>query len=151
VSNNCRTHKTAQEISARLTVCNVVSHVQVTSHLLHRLTGVRSYSYLSDPDCCLTVSPRTMLPCRAKCSIVVVVGLCNRTAYGFLRRILWCRLALAWTRSAHRYSETNVMHILFSLLRIKGLYVFRAVLVYLQEAVYKRHLACCVRVPGAAN
>jgi hypothetical protein len=26
----------------------------------------------------------------------------------------------------YRYSETNVMHFLFNLLRIKGLYIFRA-------------------------
>jgi hypothetical protein len=57
----------------------------------------------------------------------------------------------------YQYSETNVMHFLFSLLRIKGLYMFRALL-HLQEALHKRHLVYCVRVTsvggtnhGAAN
>jgi hypothetical protein len=46
----------------------------------------------------------------------------------------------------YQYSETNVMHILFNLLRIKGLYMFRALLAHPQEALRKRHLAYCVRV-----
>jgi hypothetical protein len=40
----------------------------------------------------------------------------------------------------NQYSETNVMHFLFSLLRINGLYMFRALLAHLQEALHKRHL-----------
>jgi hypothetical protein len=40
----------------------------------------------------------------------------------------------------HQYSETNVVHFLFSLLRIKGLYMFRALLARLQEVLHKRHL-----------
>jgi hypothetical protein len=39
-----------------------------------------------------------------------------------------------------QYSETNLMHFLFSLLRIKGLFMLRALLAHLQEAIYKRHL-----------
>jgi hypothetical protein len=56
-----------------------------------------------------------------------------------------------------QYSETNVMHFLFNLLRIKGLYVFRALLAHPQETLQKRHLVCCVRVmsvgskPGSSN
>jgi hypothetical protein len=46
----------------------------------------------------------------------------------------------------YQYSETNVMHFLFSLLRIKGLYMFRALLAHPQEALYKRHLVYCMRV-----
>jgi hypothetical protein len=45
-----------------------------------------------------------------------------------------------------RYNETNVMHFSFSLLRIKGLYMFRALLAYPQEALHKRHLVYCLRV-----
>jgi hypothetical protein len=41
---------------------------------------------------------------------------------------------------SHQYSEANVMHILFSLLRIKGLYVVRPLLAYHQEALHMRHL-----------
>jgi hypothetical protein len=44
-----------------------------------------------------------------------------------------------------QHSETNVMHFLFILLRIKGLYIFRALLAYPQEALHKRHLCiACV-------
>jgi hypothetical protein len=38
------------------------------------------------------------------------------------------------------------MHIPFSLLRIKSLYIFRALLVHPQEATHKRHFVYCVRV-----
>jgi hypothetical protein len=46
----------------------------------------------------------------------------------------------------YQYSESNVMHFLFSLLRINGLYMFRALLSHPQEVVHKRHLVYCVRV-----
>jgi hypothetical protein len=36
--------------------------------------------------------------------------------------------------------ETNVMHFLFNLLKIKGLYMFRALLAHTQEALHKQHL-----------
>jgi hypothetical protein len=45
-----------------------------------------------------------------------------------------------------QYSETNVMHFLFILLRINGLYMFRALLAHPQDALHKRHLVYCVRV-----
>jgi hypothetical protein len=48
--------------------------------------------------------------------------------------------------TVHQYSETNVMHFLFSLLRIKGLCMFRALLAHPQEAFHKRHFVYCVRV-----
>jgi hypothetical protein len=44
----------------------------------------------------------------------------------------------------YQYSEINVMHILFNLLRIMGLYMFRALLTYLQEVVNKRQFVYCV-------
>jgi hypothetical protein len=43
-------------------------------------------------------------------------------------------------------SETKVMQFVFNLLRIKGMYMLRALLVHLQEALHKRHLVHCVRV-----
>jgi hypothetical protein len=46
----------------------------------------------------------------------------------------------------YQCSETSVMHFLFSLLRIKGFYMFRVLLVHPQEALHKRHLVYCVRV-----
>jgi hypothetical protein len=48
--------------------------------------------------------------------------------------------------SACHCSETNVMHFLFNLLRIKGLYMYRALLTHPQEALHKRHFVYCVRV-----
>jgi hypothetical protein len=39
-----------------------------------------------------------------------------------------------------QYSESNVMHFLFILLIIKGLYMFQALLAHPQEALHKRHL-----------
>jgi hypothetical protein len=50
------------------------------------------------------------------------------------------------TAGGFQYSKINVMHFLFSLLRITGLYMVRALLVQLQEALHKRHLVYCVRV-----
>jgi hypothetical protein len=46
----------------------------------------------------------------------------------------------------YQYIETNVMHFLFSLLRINDLYMFRALLAHPQEVLHKRHLVHCVRV-----
>jgi hypothetical protein len=48
--------------------------------------------------------------------------------------------------SGYQYNETNVMHFLFDLLRIKGLCMFRALLVHPQEALNKLHLLYCVCV-----
>jgi hypothetical protein len=38
------------------------------------------------------------------------------------------------------------MHFSFSLMRIKGLYMFRVLLAHPQEALNKRHLVYCVRM-----
>jgi hypothetical protein len=47
--------------------------------------------------------------------------------------------------TVYQYSENNVMHFLFNLLRIKGLYMFRALLAHPQEVLHKRHLVfACV-------
>jgi hypothetical protein len=46
----------------------------------------------------------------------------------------------------HQYSETNVMRFLFSLLRIKGLYIFGTLLAHSQEVLHNRHLVYCVFV-----
>jgi hypothetical protein len=50
------------------------------------------------------------------------------------------------TGRLNQYRETNVMHFLSSLLRIKGLYMFRALLAHPQQALHKQHLIYCVRV-----
>jgi hypothetical protein len=48
--------------------------------------------------------------------------------------------------TVNQYTEGNVMHILFKLLRIKGLYMFRALHAHLQEVLHRRHLVYYVRV-----
>jgi hypothetical protein len=52
-----------------------------------------------------------------------------------------------------QYGETSVMHILFSLLRIKGLSTFQNLLPHPQEALNKRHLVyfLCVMSAGSAR
>jgi hypothetical protein len=56
-----------------------------------------------------------------------------------------------------QYIETNVMHFIFSLLRIYGLYMFRALLAHPQKVLHKQHLVYCVSIyvswlhQGAAN
>jgi hypothetical protein len=45
----------------------------------------------------------------------------------------------------YQYSETNVMHFLLNLLRIKGFYMFPALLAHLQD------MLCQLAAPGAAN
>jgi hypothetical protein len=45
-----------------------------------------------------------------------------------------------------QYCETNVMHFVLSLLRIKSLYMFRALRVHPQDSLHKRQLVDCVRV-----
>jgi hypothetical protein len=49
-------------------------------------------------------------------------------------------LMLNW----YQYSETSVMHFLFNL--FNNLYMYRALLAHLQEALYKRHFVYCLRV-----
>jgi hypothetical protein len=45
-----------------------------------------------------------------------------------------------------QYSETSMIHILFSLLRIKDLYMFWALLAHFQEVLHKWHLVYCMLV-----
>jgi hypothetical protein len=42
-------------------------------------------------------------------------------------------------KNVSQYNETNVMHFSFNLLRIKGLYMFRALLAHPQEARFQFH------------
>jgi hypothetical protein len=71
--------------------------------------------------------------------------------------LIYCDSRLTPCIVIYLYSETNVIHFLFNLLRIKGLYMFRALLAHPQEVLHKRHLVYCVCVvswlhnPGAAN
>jgi hypothetical protein len=64
-------------------------------------------------------------------------------------------LCNVFTASNYQRSETNVMHFLFSLLRINGLYMFWALITHPQEALSQTTLgilrACYVTNTGAAN
>jgi hypothetical protein len=59
---------------------------------------------------------------------------------------IYCNLGFVVNMFLYQYSETNVVHFLFSLLTIKGLYMLRVLLTHSQEVLNKRHLVCCVRV-----
>jgi hypothetical protein len=48
--------------------------------------------------------------------------------------------------SYFQYSETNVMHFLINLLRIKGLFMFRTLLAHPQEVLHMHNLVYCTRV-----
>jgi hypothetical protein len=48
--------------------------------------------------------------------------------------------------TVYQYNETNMMHFWFNLLRIKGLYMFRALLAHHQEPLHKLHLVYCMRI-----
>jgi hypothetical protein len=50
----------------------------------------------------------------------------------------------------YQYNDTTVMHFTFNLLRIKGLYMFRALLAHPQETLHKRHLVYCVLWHGCS-
>jgi hypothetical protein len=59
-----------------------------------------------------------------------------------------CR-ALKFENGCFQYSKTKVMYVLFSSLKVKGLYMFRALLAHSQEVLHKWHLVYCVRVMSA--
>jgi surface polysaccharide O-acyltransferase-like enzyme len=65
----------------------------------------------------------------------------------YILLIWWLPLPVCRTTMGRlQDSETDVMHFLFNLLRIKGLYLFRALLAHTQETLHKRNLVYCVRV-----
>jgi hypothetical protein len=51
----------------------------------------------------------------------------------------------------YQYNETNVIHFSFSLLRIKSLYMFRALLAHPQKSLHKQHLVYCVKLQPCHN
>jgi hypothetical protein len=64
------------------------------------------------------------------------------SAWQILIKLMFCSPCII----AYQYNETNVTHFLFSLLIIKDLYMFRALLAHPQEVLHKRHLVYCVRI-----
>jgi hypothetical protein len=64
----------------------------------------------------------------------------------FIIQYSWFYILLTVHHSVYQYNETNVMNFSFNLLRIKSLYMFRALLAHPQETLHKRHLVYCVHV-----
>jgi hypothetical protein len=97
---------------------------------LNILVTPRVYeSELSGSRCCLLCLPGV------ECSIEVHVGLVTSWKKG-----------RSGCNKTNQHSETNVMHFLFNLLRIKGLYMFRALLAHHQEELHRRHLVYCDKI-----
>jgi hypothetical protein len=74
-----------------------------------------------------------------------LVGICNQSGLRVKGQGKYVRTSITLL---YQYSETNVMHFSFSLLRIKGPCMFRDLLAHPKEAMHKRHLVHCVRAPG---
>jgi hypothetical protein len=53
---------------------------------------------------------------------------------------------LVFANPLYQYNETNVLHLSFSLLRIKGLYMFQALLAHPQKTLHRRNLVYFVRI-----
>jgi hypothetical protein len=64
----------------------------------------------------------------------------NFSFYKLLSYLMFCWQCII----VYQYNETNIMHFSFILLRIKDLYIFRALLGHPQEVLNKRHLVYCV-------
>jgi hypothetical protein len=61
---------------------------------------------------------------------------------GNIKYVFWFSIQIC----LKQFNENKVMHFLFNLLGIKGLYMFRALFVHPQEALHKLHLTYCVRI-----
>jgi hypothetical protein len=75
--------------------------------------------------------------------------------FGYIFTLISAFFALCWFLilnvlltciTVYQWSKTSVMHFLFNLLRIKGLYMFLALLAHPQEVLHKLQLVNCVRV-----
>jgi hypothetical protein len=77
-----------------------------------------------------------MIKGRACFKIILILNVLRET--GCLRR-KW-RINYLTTRRNNQYNKTNVMHSLFNLLRIKGLYMFRALLADPQDVPHNGQL-----------
>jgi hypothetical protein len=81
-----------------------------------------------------------------------IVGLFFVKIYKFwnvLKTSIFCIITLRL--AVIQYSETNVTHFLLSLLRIKRLYMFQALLAHPRKALHKRCVVYQLIAPGAAN
>jgi hypothetical protein len=78
-------------------------------------------------------------------SIVGIDGTHSSLRTSEIKYIYWKLFSvLRGLRTFYRYNKTNVMHFSFNLWRIRGLYMFRALLAHPQETLHIRHLVYCV-------
>jgi hypothetical protein len=90
-------------------------------------------------------------PHKCDCSKLEIVVYLHQSSVTCVKKHRLCNNAVFFKcfvdrASVYQYSETKVMHFLFNLLRIKGLYMFRALLAHPQEVLHQRHLVYCVSV-----
>jgi hypothetical protein len=70
----------------------------------------------------------------------------------YVSKIFGLNLMFRWPCIiVYQHSETNMMQFLFNLLRIKGLYMFRALIAHPQEVLHKLHLVYCVRIMSSST
>jgi hypothetical protein len=116
---------------------------QVTLWLLHMIHDVGSDSL----QCCHYYRPVNK-------THFIICYVQNLYRGNINRSHVWLSdILLTMHRSIYQYSKTNMMHFLFSLLRVKGLYMFRALLAQLQELLHKWHwvsvcMLCQLAAPG---
>jgi hypothetical protein len=114
----------------KLLLCIFLRYVVMSSLLGPRyLPYCPVFKYLQ-PLFLLNVRDRFSLPCKQKAELTDIL-------YS-----VFCWPCI----TVYQYSETNVMHLLLNLLRIKGLYMFWALLAHPQEALHERNLVYCMRV-----
>jgi hypothetical protein len=105
-----------------------IFHISRPQTIRHTHTHTRTHTHTHTHTACRT--PLNEWSARRRATL--------RTQYtnntGYLMFCWPCNIV-------YQYSETNVMHFLFNLLRM-----FRALLAHPQEVVYKRYLVYCVRV-----
>jgi hypothetical protein len=95
--------------------------------------------FVNDHRVCVCTCVRA---CKCVCLWVCVSTtymLCTPNQSSLFNPSVYC----TWYK--YQYIEINAIHFLFSVLRIKGLYIFRALPAHPQVALYKLHLVYCMR------
>jgi hypothetical protein len=121
--------------------------------------------WLTDCHCSYRVCGKSQDTCSVNVGGFEVIKQNGANPSALLSQCVWdvraCKIMFWITRSDLRRTNgmspfpkpllaasdlTNMMHFSFNLLRIKGLYMFRALLAHPQEATHKRHFVYCVRM-----
>jgi hypothetical protein len=115
-----------------------LTHFTVRWVTLVFFTGIKHPAYL-----CLQL--HIMLSVRMHGSIPSLSAVPSWLGSYWAHGQLCFRIGL-WSKVVNQYSETNAMHFLFSLLGIKGFYMFRPLRAHPQEMLHKQQLVYCMRV-----